>query len=217
MKNVTLLFVLIVIAIPSLAQTQDWRIGLEFGGSQTLFWGNPVVRQNTSPSSGYTAGLKVNYSFSDYFAVETGFNLEKKRFRSNTRLTNVIHSTYAFQYLAIPILFSYQLDKAVGKMHYFVIGGPYYGQLLSSIYTNEFSSDSVVSTNRTADFKAQDFGVHVAFKLHRDLAQQLGVSLELRNSLGLYNISALPIARDKALRTNAFSVVLGVWYTLRSE
>ena len=90
--------------------------------------------------------------------------------------------------------------------------GPYFGHLLRQIIydtglgVRNFASED----DNTEDMKRLDLGITSGLGTAIQIDENFGLTLEIRNSVGLLNTSKLEIVDDGTIKTNNTSFLIGI-------
>jgi hypothetical protein len=215
------IFTIIIVTINLAANAQFNRLdlGIQGGVGLATLRGNSTIYGAHNPRMGYAGGLFAQYNFTPHLALRSGCYYERKG--SAIELTiiditgteiGILRGKENFDYLTVPLLFRFSFGK---KLQYFVNAGPYIGFLLKQTeYTEPFQSIPEMTNDLTDNFKKNDFGASLGVGFNYMLNDNFVFSVELRNCMGLNDISALPLINDGSLKTNALSLLAGVHYRL---
>ena len=111
-----------------------------------------------------------------------------------------------FDYLTLPILFRVHGGK---KLRYFFNAGPFVGLLLQQTFVVKSELNPTTVEDNTANDLPFDFGISSGFGLSLPIQPTFALSLELRNNLGLANVSAAPIRNGGSIKTNSTNLLIG--------
>lgn len=198
------------------AQMNKIHFGMEAGPSLKTLYGFDTVDENEL-SIGFSAGLAFQYNFTDLLSLRTNISFERKGWTTKGEATDEMGNPIGemtfhtnFDYLTLPLLVRLTFGN---KIRYFVNAGPYIGYLLKVTDVAETLGDYPRSEyDNTANFKQHDFGLTTGLGMTYQLAEKLLLSAEIRNNLGLVNISALPVRNDKSIKTNSTNFLIGIAY-----
>lgn len=168
--------------------------------------------------------IQINHTLSEKWSIVTGVNYESKGCKGtdmkllgieNTSLGSDHTFDFALEYVTFPLLVRYTDDR----FPIFINAGPYFGHLLN--YTETFD---IIVLERTADVKENDFGLSFGAGAVFALTDEINLSVELRNNLGLVNVKqsdetyknakARPVDDLTTTRNNSINVLIGVHYKL---
>lgn len=203
-------------------QTKILNIGIEGGPSLISLYGNDKVESYNDLSLGFSGGLSFQYNFSKLVALRTNINFDRKGLTTKNQATDengdpigelTFHSN--FNYLTLPILGRLTFGK---KINFYVNAGPYLGYLLSQRdITEAFGEYPKSEMDNTDNFKQLDFGITSGLGMNFPIQEKLLLSFEIRNNLGLTNISSLPVYNDGSLKTNSTNLLIGIAYRIGNQ
>ncbi|MCU0433802.1 MAG: PorT family protein [Bacteroidia bacterium] len=206
-------------AISAHAQTNMLDVGTEGGFNLSTLRGNEVILDRQQTLIGFSGGVFAQYNFKKIFSIRTGAYFERKGARSEFELIDINGNpigTYRgqsrFDYFTVPLLLRANFGK---KINWFVNAGPYAGFLIKQTdYTEAINNIPENTADLTEFFKKNDFGISFGAGIHYPLNDNLTLSFEARNNLGLVNISDLPLIGGGEINTNALNFLFGFHYKL---
>jgi len=197
-------------------QTSKFEFGLEGGPSLISLRGNDIIDDLNDPTIGFTGGLFFQYNFNKIIALRTNLAYERKgsivkqqTYDSSSNSYWDVKTNLNFDYLTLPLLNRAPFGN---RVLFFVNTGPYLGYLLKQTYVESGENIPTKTLVATSSFKKFDLGVSAGLGLLVPIKQNLAFSLEARNNLGLYDISATPIINDGSVKTNSTNLLLGIVY-----
>lgn len=168
--------------------------------------------------------IQINYALSEKWSVVSGVNYESKGCKGkNMKLLGIENTSlgsdhtfdYALEYVTFPFLVRYTDNR----FPVYVNAGPYFGHLLNYAETYD-----IVVLERTSDINENDFGISFGAGAIFDLSDELNLTIELRNNLGLTNIKesdegyknvvARPVEDLSTIRNNSINILIGLHYKL---
>jgi hypothetical protein len=172
-SNKRILIVLMIVHLSFFAsgQTTQFEVGIVGGPSLSmlrydLFY---FPSKYVEAGLGGSAGFSLKYNFTEKLGIQSDLLWEMK---GNTRTTD---EDYRLNYITVPVL----LQLKIGESPFgFVNFGPYIGFLLP------------VTDDISRYYKPVDIGVSFGAGLEVKLGSKLNLSFELRNNLGLFNVSS---------------------------
>ena len=179
----------------SSAQYSQWNFGFEGGVGNSALVGNDAIDLNTLPKFGFIAGLFGQYNINRYYSVKMSANYQVKGADLTINGQNIAGQSYSangeikLDYITIPLMFKASFGDYV---KFFINGGPYLGILLTNETTLDANnSDSVRAGtyDRTDSTTSADFGISLGLGLQIPLSTSMGLTLEIRDDIGLTNIS----------------------------
>jgi hypothetical protein len=218
MKSLFFGLLLLTVCETTYGQTNMFDIGIEGSPSIVFLHGNDFIEKYHKPTIRFTGGFFFQFNFKKIVSLRTNITFERKgsivpieTFDNNGNQTGDYLSKAYFNYLTLPVLVRATFGK---KVQFFVNAGPYLGYLIQQ--TVIFSGDNVITTttDNTSHFKRIDIGLSTGLGLSIPMQKRFAFSFEVRNNLGLYNISALPVMDDQTIKTNAINFLFGFAYKL---
>ena len=123
-------------------------------------------------------------------------------FNDNRKI--IIHIN--FDYFTLPIL----LRTYIGKKHlFFTNAGPYVGYLIKQTDVDKGSNINTVTVDNTSYTQRLDAGFTIGLGVTIPIKKSFLFTFEIRNNLGLYNVSKGAMADDKGVKTNSTNFLLG--------
>jgi hypothetical protein len=218
----TLLLLVLFHGLLTFAQTPTVWIGVQGGPAYNSFRGNEGIENFYDPALGFMTGLTLDHHFTPVFSFVSSLNYEQKRIQGTLvgtdetgQILGDIDYRATYQYLTWPLLARGTFGEG---FRFFVNGGPYLGFLLKQTEKMETTwNDMKVENDHTGDFKTFEFGVVAGIGGIFPVGDHFRITLELRDHLGLTNISALEITNDGSIKTNALIFLVGLSYGLGGE
>ncbi|MDR2970481.1 MAG: PorT family protein [Bacteroidales bacterium] len=206
-------------------QENKFDIGVECAPSLIFMRGNDMIKNYHKPTIGFSAGIFFQYNFPKIFSLRTNIAYERKgsvlKDMKDIQITTVdqpsefvgratIHTNY--DYLTFPILVRATFGK---KVNFFVNVGPYFGCLIKQTTVVKIKESKISQTyEETSYFKRFDIGIATGLGLSVPIKTNFAFSFEVRNNLGLYNVSKIPVANNGTIKTNSTNFLLGFTYKL---
>lgn len=213
----SILITLILCSSLTFGQTNKFEVGLEMGPSLISLRGNDFLDKNNDISFGFSSGFTFQYNFPKLISIRTNISFERKGLTTQGTATDeygnqigeiTFHSK--FDYLTIPLLVRLTFGK---KINFFINAGPYIGYLIQQKNVIEaFGEYPKTETDNTDNFKRTDFGITTGLGARFPIKSKLFLSLEIRNNLGLTNISSVPVVNDGTIKTNSTIILIGIEY-----
>jgi hypothetical protein len=216
-QTIILLATFIFCSSAIIGQTNKFDVGLEGGPSLTSLRGNDILEKYNDPTVGFSIGLAFQYNFPKLISIRTNIAFERKgaiaKNKASDEFGNPIGeiTTHTnFDYLTIPLFARLTIGN---KMKFFVNVGPYFSYLIKQTSKtdaiNEFPKSK---TDNTSNFTRIDLGLTTGLGAGLPINDKLLITLEIRNNLGLYNISSHPVANDGTIKTNSTNLLFGIAY-----
>lgn len=201
-KKTLLIISTIFLTTISFAQ-ENILIGINGGATYSNFRGNTSADRGNS-SLDFLIGGSVEFPISEKFSIKTNLNYERKSTTVkgiiNSQFQNVkVRSTYS--YLSLPILAKYKFGES---NDFYINGGPFVAFLLNA----KSKSDVSPTSNFTYLNKTTDVGLSFGVGKRFNISDQNYLDLEIRNNLGLINISAVDVIDEGTLKTNSLNLIL---------
>lgn len=206
---------MLLFSVGLIAQSSNWSIGIEAGPAISSLRGNNVSKSIQKSRFGSMAGLSLQYQINQRFSIKTGLAHELKGAKFEFMLFDALGQQlgnqiafYNYQYLTVPLQLKVDLDLG-SSLKGFVSAGPYASYLLAA--TQNFPTNP----NSIKEFYNDiDAGMVAGLGVSYHISSKFSLSVELRNQLGLVNVSNMPIQNDGVIKHNATQLLLGVQYKL---
>ncbi len=206
---------MLLFSVCLMAQSSKWQIGIEAGPAISSLRGNDVTKPIQKSRLASFAGLSLQYQLNQRFSLKTGLAHELKGAKYDFIFYDALgqqlgNSTifFNYQYLTIPLQLKVDIDLG-SSLQGFVSAGPYASYLLSA--TQNFPSNL---NNIKEDYNNLDAGLLAGLGVSYPIKSNLRLSAELRNQLGLTNISSAPVQDDGVIKHNAAQLLFGLQYSL---
>jgi hypothetical protein len=208
------------------AQTNFFNIGFEGGPGIRSLRGNSVIDNYHKAALGYSGGIFGQYNFNRLFSLKLAANYEVKGSKAtfapgtynetgqSTGVTNTseLNAETKFSYLTFPLLFRAEFGQ---KVRFFVNFGPYAGLLLKETTTIDGNSEIPGSSSDETDkFKEVDGGITIGAGVLIPLKNNLELSFEARDNLGLSNISSVAVSGGGTIKTNSALLLIGLSFSI---
>lgn len=214
-----LIFLIFVTGIynNSSAQYSQWNLGLEGGPSYTSTVGNDAVDLDTKPNFGFIAGIFGQYNFNSNYSLKLAANYQQKGSKLEISQQDIKGNDYVLdgklklEYITIPLLFRGNFGSTGVK--FFANAGPYLGILMTNkttIDANTQYNEPGRTVDNTDSTKSTDFGVTAGIGLQIPIATKSALTFEIRDDIGLTNIS--DYTSDGSTKTNSLSFIVGITF-----
>ena len=201
------------------AQSANTEIGFELGPNCGTLRGSEFVEEGQGMSVSFAGGLSFQRNWKNGFSLRTDVHYDRKGNKIPILFTDEDGSTIGkgwvrttFEYVSLPIL----ARRSFGQRTKFMVNaGPYLGVLVKA--TQSLEGESVENSNPTdmTEFmESIDLGIAVGAGVTRSLNDRWTLSAELRDNLGLVDVSAYPIYGKGGIKTNTASILIGIACTL---
>jgi len=199
-------------------QVKKFDFGLEGGPSLKSLYGNSVLKKNHKWGIGFSGGLFFQLNFKRNISLRTNIVYERKgsidpyqRTDSSGNPLGKLITNGNYDYLTLPILIRATFGH---KVKYFVNAGPYFGYLIKAGWEQKGDNFTTRKGDLTAYTKRFDSGISAGLGLTIPIKSRFYISFEIRNNLGLYNISPA-VYNDNCIKTNSTNLLFGLTYKLR--
>ena len=210
--------ILLLVLLPfvsAIGQISKSQLGIE-GGPSLSIQRDGAYRISNNPTIGGIVGITFEYNFSKNLSVRSSLSYERKGVQYQNESPNISGTIYSyFDYINLPILLRVYLDKG---NHLFVNGGPYFGYLINQvdIFKGEHSSYEMWS------YQHIDLGMTIGIGGCFKIFGNMRMSIELRDLLGLYNISKYdnrgnPVSPEEKTLNNSTIFLIGLNYTFNNK
>jgi hypothetical protein len=216
MRLIILLLLTFLFPTTSRSQKNKSEIGIECGPGLTSLHGNDILENLNDPAIGFSSGIFFQYNISNSLSIRTNLSFERKGVVGKVPITDnngnylgvlTTHSNY--NYLTIPVLLRTTFGN---KIKFFLNAGPFFSYLLKQNTVSKGSNMPRTTTNNTNLFKRFDAGITGGGGIIIPLKNKLSFSGEIRNNLGLNNISTLPVYNNGSIKTYALNLLFSVIY-----
>lgn len=196
-------------------------VGIEAGPVRTNVTGSEALRV-LRPALRASAGISLQYNISKRLSLRGIASYERKgALAPNTIVildslgtsTGEVTPHINLDYLAMPLLLQYTLGRRYLK--YYGCIGPYVGYLVrrTEVITGENIKPMVMYEGKDFD-KDWDLGLSMGVGAQLSLFKNMGLSLELRNNLGVHNIIKTPATGITTVKNRSTGILLGLRYSL---
>lgn len=218
MKNLNLLTGLILLTLTNLVHGQEnkFETGIEAGPGIGRLWGNDIIDDNMDSRITVSSGLYFQMNMKSRFSLRSGLLYERKGSSRRGNLTDDLGNNLGpyiysgnFDYLTLPFLARLNFGK---RVLFFVNVGPYFSYLLKQTDVLRNENISTFRQDDTEGFKRFDTGLSTGFGGSIPFKSGFIFSMELRNNLGLYNISKLPVWGDGTIQHHTAQLLFGLGY-----
>ena len=221
MTNIKLLcigLVILTIGQSTYGQPSKFEMGAEGGPSLIFMRGNDIIKKYQKPTIGFSGGLSFQINFQEIFSLRTVIAYERKgsvmtaqSYDSDGNPLGDITTHSNADYLTLPLLVRATFGN---KVQYFVNAGPFFGYLLKQTFVSKGDNVPTTTNDNTFRDKRFDTGVSTGIGLIVPIRTKFLVSFEVRNNLGLYNISDTSVVNGGTVKTNSTNFLLSFAYKL---
>lgn len=220
MRNLSSVFTAVFFAFlnSACAQQGTMEVGIEGGPSANTFRGYQLLYAYQT-NVGYAAGITFQYNFTDHLSLRSGVSWDRKGSGSDITLVDPFGSTikesklyWDLDYLTIPLLVRYAFGA---KTQFILNGGPYLGYLVQERDRIDRSSGfEGLEIDNTDQYGSIDLGVGGGIGVLIPVHERIRLSAEVRNNLGLVNISAAQLYNDGTIKTNSMVLLVGCMFAI---
>lgn len=222
MKKLILLPLLLLFAVAAFCQKNNFELGIQSGPSISSFRGNEIIKERHDNLIGYAVGLTMEYYVSNRWSILAGAGYELKGTTGESKVIDnnsvqigAIDYRSTFDYINLPILLRYSNNIKNAQLKYFFNAGAYFGYLVKQIENSDGRPEfSNATYDNTDNFKRLDVGLSAGGGMMYPISDKLSISAELRNNLGLRNLSELPVFGNGSIKTNSTVLLLGASFNL---
>ncbi|MHB1279455.1 MAG: porin family protein [Bacteroidia bacterium] len=214
----TLLFILI--SLSNYAQESRFETGLQLGPNSARVWGNEVVETNMDLRVGFAGGAFLQMNMNKWFSVRSHLSYELKGSTQTEHPTDIngnslgtYHFRSSFHYMTLGFLARATIGK---KVKYYLNAGPYFSGLLKETEESWGENFTRVKHTNPYNFKPFDTGISTGIGLSVPYRTKFSFSFEIRNNIGLYNISrSKSIINDGTVQHVSTNFLFGLSYRLK--
>ena len=219
MKTYTALLLLIFALSTGIinAQNNKTYIGVEAGPGITFIRGNEIIDQYHKSKIGFSGGISFLYKCKKNISFKTALAFERKGSKTKEEVFDnlgnsqgIVTIKHNYDYLTLPLLAKASFGNIIP---FFVNAGPYIGYLIKQ--TNSGKGENIrMKEDRTSQHKRFDIGLSLGAGFTIPIKQSCSFDLEVRNNLGLYNTSKIPVINDGFIKMNSTNLLIGLTYRL---
>ncbi|HNW97606.1 MAG TPA: porin family protein [Bacteroidales bacterium] len=211
-----LFFVFTIFSFSGFAQQSKTGIGFYGGFGLRNLRGNEIIKEKNTSAFGYCGGFSFQFNISEKYTVCTAIAYERKGAVGKSQQTdtsgNIISEikTFSnFDYITIPLLFRYNIQK---KVNFFFEAGGFAAYLLQQKFVVDDPVLTVNTADNTDNDKRMDYGFSFGLGLSKPISNRLVLSVELHDNLGIYNVSKVHVYNDGTIKTNNTNILIGLSY-----
>ncbi|MBX7203992.1 MAG: PorT family protein [Bacteroidia bacterium] len=206
------IFGLLFLAATSVqAQKTSYLIGINGSATLEKLYGNSILKKHQY-TPGYSGGLTLQVSLKKNFSFCTAINFEQKGSFVETSASGLIGNSTGndkihlrLSYITVPLMFRRTFGD---NTKFFFNSGPFAACLLryTLIAENNLGRTKTIASG----LKPFDIGICAGVGMQFTFKKNFIVSLETRESLGLQNISSLPVINNGSIKTQFIQLIVGV-------
>ena len=222
MKKITfLLFTISLITFKTTAQDSKAKFGIQAGLNYSSLRGYDSY-SDKNPGFAYVFGLSFQHEIQENLSLRADLNYERKAQNFKGKIdvlnpdlpTEPIDGNYRYKvtaylnYIVLPIMLKYNFSS---DKSFYINGGPYLGYLLKSGQKSESNIPGTIDSDDedTKYKKSIDFGFSAGIGKEFKLNENNQIYIEIRENLGLTNISDTEIIHNGTIKTNSLNLLLG--------
>ncbi len=206
-----------ILLFPALMFSQETlKLGINAGATYSSIRGNAVADRSEGAVN-FLIGTSLEYPLTEKLSVLANLNFERKSFTNTIYfetlgnfdpvvdpafMTGSFKARGTLNYITLPVNLKYYLGA---KKAFYINGGPYAGFFISE--TTKVDGNKVTDDSDT--FKTIDFGVNLGIGTRIAINEKSDLNIELRDCLGLTNISKVPVIDNGTVKTNSLALVVG--------
>ena len=225
MKNLkTTVAIFLFIVTSATAQNHKFVLGIEGGPNYSRVYGFEQLFP-LEGRIGYSFAISTKFNFSNKFSIVSGVGIETKGDQTKNKLqfTGSSGNTIGyyklranFNYLNIPIMVRYTFGE--NKWHYYFSFGGYFGLLINAeSEVVGYNYSDTVDGDISEYYYPTDSGISGGFGILYNLNDRMAVSVEVRDNLGLFNISKGLTASDGSNKNNSLNLLFGLSYGIGKD
>lgn len=200
------------------AQTNRMELGVQAGPGLSWLRGNTFL-DGTDAQVNAAYGVGFQYNFNKGIGLRTGVSYQRKGSSAEITLTDINGSTLAkgtalntLEYLVVPVMVRAGFGRSV---RFSANVGPYAGYLLKG--TSRIKGVDGFDDDTTEGLERWDLGICAGLGIGMNVGGHMLLSAELRQEMGLVNVSKLPVVDDGSILTRGTTLFVGVGYRLGKE
>ncbi len=219
MKTFIFSLLLLSFGLSSSAQEYRFEAGFEGGPGLTSMRGNSVLESTRESGFGFSGAFFFQRNTAGILSFRTNLAYERKGSSWSGPVTDdqgnslgQMTAHFNYDYLTVPLLVRASFGN---KIRFFVNAGPYFSYLVNQ--TNVFKGDQIktVKQDETFLYKRYDIGITTGAGVAVPVGTKLSINFEVRNNLGLFDISVFPTPHYAPIKHNSTHFLFGVGYTLK--
>ncbi|MBL0340717.1 MAG: PorT family protein [Bacteroidetes bacterium] len=220
MKQNLILVALLILNSQIVFAQREMVFGAEVGGGIRRWYGEKSINNLDGIAFSYTAGLSIRYQFSKKLAVATAVAFERKGAIFKAMFTNNFGDEigrklkYNLDYVTVPLNIVVVFNS---KLKPFISAGPYISYLRNSKLKVDIPYQGVLTIDQDDQYKKFDYGISFGGGVIIPFGEQIGLSLQLRDNLGLVEIEEPSIYGSSEIKNNTVHFLAGFIYRLSKE
>lgn len=217
MKRTVIFLLLYICIVSGIAQDSKLSVGFELTPASVWLRGN-LNAESLNSDIGLITGLTLDYKLVDQIGLKTGITFDSRGAKSSEPAFDQLGNESGtaeiklnYNYLGIPVIGSLNLLE-----NRFYIDGGF--NLLFLINENhegpESHMEALVGPKGENSTNSFDVAFTTGFGGNFPMGERFIFTAGLQLSLGLTNISSVPVVGDGSIKTNSLGLKMGLKYTL---
>jgi hypothetical protein len=215
-------FILIFCLLSGVLEAQKISYSLLAGPNMNTHRGNKILEKLHHPFYSYSISGNISYHLQTNFCISTGLAYERKGTKSisdslydnDANYMGSGKTNHILNYLVLPLNAEYRSGQ---KIIFYAGAGVYAGLLLNSKekYTLHLVNGSnYEGTSHTGLYKSFDLGLNLKTGLTIPLRKHYNLQIEVKDDLGLMNISSVPVIDNGSIKTNSLNLLAGISFKI---
>tara|TARA_R110002050_G_scaffold11122_2_gene37865 strand:+ start:66940 stop:67626 length:687 start_codon:yes stop_codon:yes gene_type:complete len=218
----TSLIILLIIST-ALGQENKFQVGVDGGPSSSQIYGYDSYFGNFffASSLAFSVSSTFQYNFTNHIALVSGIGYERKGNQMKdyaSYLTDEFGNPIGpfkikvnYNYINIPLQVRYTMG--VNDFRFFANFGGYLGLLTNATSKLVGDSNPNIDQGDISEYiQSSDFGISGGLGTQYAISNAITISLEIRNNLGLYNVSKSASYTGGTNKLNTTNLLIGVNY-----
>lgn len=218
MKKIVFTFLLATFFVGTSFAQGKLKVGFNGGLTYSSFRGNPQI-ETLDAGVDFLVGVSFEYQLKNRLSLVANINYDRKTATDNPYIEifdspddpsfyGRVKIKFKNQFISLPILLKYQFgpDNSL-----YINGGPFMSYMIKSELWNDYDERN---TDQTDNYKSLDFGLTFGFGKAFKLKNNKEISIEIRENLGLSDISAVPVVGNGSIKTNSLNLICNYSFNL---
>lgn len=218
MKKIVFTLLLVAFFVGNSFAQGKLKVGFNGGLTYSSFRGNPQI-ETLEAGVDFLVGVSFEYQLKEKLSLVANINYDRKTATDNPYIEifdspddpsfyGRVKIKFKNQFISLPILLKYKFG--LGNSLY-INGGPFVSYMLKSELWNDYDE---VNSDQTDNYKSLDFGLVFGFGKTFKLKNNNEISVEIRENLGLSDISAVPVVGNGSIKTNSLNLICNYSFNL---
>lgn len=211
MKKIVFTFLLATFFVGNSFSQSKLKVGFNGGLTYSSFRGNPQI-ETLDAGVDFLVGVSFEYQLKERLSLVANINYDRKTATDNPYIEifespddpgfyGRVKIKFKNQFISLPILLKYQFGP---NNSLYINGGPFMSYMLKSELWNDYDERS---SDQTDNYKSLDFGLTFGFGKTFKLKNNDEISVEIRENLGLSDISDVPVVNNGSIKTNSLNLI----------